>query len=228
MQIHILTLFPQAFPGSLELSIIGKAIKNGLVKIHVYDLKDIATEIDDTPYGGGSGMIMRPEIIHNAIIKHNLQDTYKIYLSPRGHVFNQATAQAMSVMSKDMLILCGRYEGVDQRALDHWQFHELSLGNFILCGGEVAALAILEACIRLIPNVVGNKDSLKHESFENNLLEHNHYTKPEIWTVEDKEYRVPEELLTGHHQQIQAFRKAQSLFLTSEVAMIRNNQSTCD
>lgn len=220
MQIHILTLFPKAFPGSLDLSIIGKAIKNNLVKINVYDLKEIATEIDDTPYGGGSGMVMRPEIIHNAIIKHNLQNTYKIYLSPRGHVFNQATAQAMSVMPKDILILCGRYEGVDQRALDHWQFHELSLGNFVLCGGEVAALAILEACIRLIPDVVGNKESLEHESFENALLEHNQYTKPEIWTVDEHAYSVPEELLTGHHQHIQAFRKAQSLLLTHERNMI--------
>lgn len=220
MQIHILTLFPDAFPGSLSLSIIGKAIRNNLVKIHVYDLKEIATEIDDTPYGGGSGMVMRPEIIHNAIIKHNLQDTYKIYLSPRGHVFNQATAQAMSVMPRDILILCGRYEGVDQRALDHWNFHELSLGNFVLCGGEVAALAILEACIRLIPDVVGNKTSLEHESFENALLEHNQYTKPEIWKVDDLEYRVPEELLTGHHQQIQAYRKAQSLIITHEKDML--------
>lgn len=221
MKIHILTLFPQAFPGSLDISIIGKALARGIVELHVHDLKQFGAILDDTPYGGGSGMVMKPEVVHNAIINLGLENSFKIFLSPRGARFNQAIACALSQMSQDIVILCGRYEGIDQRVLDHWNFHELSIGDFVLCGGEVAALVVLEACIRLLPGVMGNASSGHEESFENGLLEYNQYTKPEIWSVQDREgagvileHRVPEVLTSGNHKEIQAFRRAESLMIT--------------
>lgn len=218
MKLHVLTLFPQAFPGSLNISIIGKALNKGLVDLQIHDLKQFSINgmIDDTPYGGGSGMVIKPEIIHNAIITLNLANSFKIFLSPRGAIFNQAIAQAICQIPYEIVILCGRYEGIDQRVLDYWNFHELSLGGFVLCGGEVAALAIIEACIRLIPGVMGNKASGHDESFENGLLEYNQYTKPEKWSVNDETLGVPEVLLSGNHQEINAFRIAESLTITLE------------
>ncbi len=218
MKIHILTLFPEIFPGSLNISIIAKALARKAAIIHVYDLKAHQEVIDGTPYGGGSGMLIRPEVIHNSIMTNNLVHTFKIYMSPRGPRFNQATASALSKMPQEILILCGRYEGIDQRVIDYWDFHELSLGDFVLCGGEVAALTIIEACIRLVPGVMGNDSSYHEESFENGLLEYNQYTKPAIWRVnENTELAVPSILTTGNHQEIQAYRLAQSLMLTDDL-----------
>ena len=219
MKIHVLTLFPQAFPGSLDISIIGKALSKGIAEIHVHDLKHFGEILDDTPYGGGSGMLMKTEVVHNAINRLKLEHSFKIFLSPRGIRFNQAIACAMTQIPNDIVILCGRYEGIDQRVLDHWNFHELSLGDFILCGGEVAALTILEACIRLLPGVMGNATSGHEESFENGLLEYNQYTKPAIWHAYDnngelKEYKVPEVLTNGNHKEISAHRLAESLLMT--------------
>lgn len=212
MRVHILTLFPQAFPGTLGISLIGKAIERGLVELFVYDLKDCVANdmIDDKPFGGSAGMVIKCETINNAIEKHSLQDTYKIFLSPRGYKFSQSIAKAFSMIPKDILILCGRYEGVDQRVLDKWNFHEISLGDFVLCGGEVAALTILEACIRVVPGVVGKNESIENDTFPTNLLEHDQFTKPAIW----ENRAVPDILLSGDHARVDAYRKAQSLILT--------------
>lgn len=212
MRVHILTLFPEAFPGTLGISLIGKALDKGLISIYTYDLKDKIDNdmIDDTPFGGGAGMVIKADTIDQAIIRNSLENTYKVFLSPRGAVLTQSLAQAFTQLPQDLLLLCGRYEGVDQRVLEKWNFHEVSVGDFVLCGGEVAALTVLETCFRLIPGVVGKSESLDNDTFPKNLLEHDQYTKPAVW----QDMEVPSVLLSGNHEAVESYRKAQSMIRT--------------
>ncbi len=208
----ILTLFPEAFPGILGTSLPGKALRDGLWALNAVQIRDFATDkhatVDDTPYGGGAGMVMRADVLDDAI--QGAQATFgaasrKIYLSPRGRVLNQALVKELAA-EKHLLVLCGRYEGIDQRVIDAPReggaLEEISLGDFVLAGGEVAAMAMLEACVRLLPGVLGNAATLGEESFEAGLLEYPHYTKPAEW----QGLGVPEVLTSGNHAKIKQWR----------------------
>lgn len=215
-QAQILTLFPEMFPASAGISLAGKALEDGLWNLHTTDIRAFATDkhktVDDTPYGGGAGMVMRADVIARAVEESEARygkAARRIYLSPRGRVLNQALVEEL-VAAGSVLLLCGRYEGVDQRVLDAENFEEVSLGDFVLSGGEVAALALIEACVRLLPDVMGNAETVAEESFANGLLEYPHYTRPALW----REQEVPEVLLSGHHERIRAWRLAESEKLT--------------
>ena len=213
MKINILTLYPDMFPGTLGYSLAGKAISEGKVELNVVNIRDFATDnyksVDDTPFGGGAGMVMKPEILDAAITA-----TYKTgplyYLSPRGVVFNQNIAKSWATEANEMTFLCGRFEGIDERILEKWQIQEISIGDFVLSGGEPALITMLDAMIRLIPSVMGNAESGNEESFSDNLLEYPQYTKPQVWQGRS----VPEVLLSGHHANIRQWRLEQSKTLT--------------
>lgn len=213
MKINVLTLYPEMFPGFLGYSLAGKALSEGKFSINAVNIRDFATDkyksVDDTPFGGGAGMVMKPEVIDSA-----LNFVYKegpiYYLSPRGEVFNQQTAHSWALKNEEMTFLCGRFEGVDQRILDKWQIKEISVGDFVLSGGEPALLTMLDAVVRLLPAVMGNESSQYEESFENGLLEYPQYTKPQNW----QGLKVPEVLVSGHHANIQKWRLEQSIALT--------------
>lgn len=208
MVIHVLTLFPEVFPGALGCSMISKALQKGLATLKVHDLKQFGQQIDDKPCGGGAGMVMKAQPIDDAIVGLGLERAYKIFPSPRGFVFSQSVAKAMLNVPCELLFLCGRYEGVDQRVLDKWNFHHVSLGNFVLCGGEVAVMAMLEAMIRLIPGCLGNAESLIGESHEQvGQVGYSQYTQPANWQGR----KVPEELLSGDHAKINAYRSVDGL-----------------
>ncbi len=217
-QATILTLFPEAFPGILGLSLPGKALKDGLWRLETVDIRGFASDkhasVDEKPYGGGAGMVMRPDVVDAAIWGAKARfgsPTRKIYLSPRGRVLDQNLVRELAA-EESLLILCGRYEGVDQRVIDAQGLEEISLGDFVLAGGEVAAMALIEACLRLIPGVLGNEATVEEESFERGLLEYPHYTRPAEWQGR----AVPAPLLSGHHANIRAWRQAQSEKLTEE------------
>ena len=216
----ILTLFPEMFPGVLGTSILGSALDKGLWQINTLHLRDFATDkhqkVDDTPYGGGAGMVMKPDVLDAAITHAKLQtpNSRLLYLSPRGKPLTQALAQELSQESS-LILLCGRYEGVDERVLQHHAIEEISIGDYVLVGGEVAAMVLLEATLRLISGVLGEETSTHEESFATHgncagLLEYPHYTKPPSW----KEMDVPPVLLSGHHQQIREWRLNQAKELT--------------
>lgn len=217
----IITLFPEAFPGVLAQSLTGKALQAGLWALETIDLRPFGIgkhqNVDDTPTGGGAGMVMKPDVIAAALDRaahgtpKDRQNWPVIYVSPRGKPFNQAMAQDFS-KARGMTILCGRFEGVDQRVLDHYDIKEVSLGDFVLTGGEIAAQAVIDATVRLLPNVLGNAASTDEESFSAGLLEHPQYTRPNDWQGR----KVPEVLLSGHHGKIAEWRKDQSEELTKE------------
>ena len=214
MKINILTLYPEMFPGCLGYSLAGKALKEKKCELNVVNIRDFATDnyksVDDTPFGGGAGMVMKPEVLDRAIaFVYKTGPIY--YLSPRGVVFNQRKAHEFADY-EEMTFLCGRFEGVDERILEKWQINEISIGDFVLSGGEPALLTLLDAVIRLLPSVMGNKDSSLEESFENGLLEYPQYTKPQNF----ENRLVPEVLLSGHHAKINAWRLAQSEELTQK------------
>ena len=208
-----LTLFPEMFPGALGQSIAGKALKDGLWSVETVQIRDFATDkhrtVDDTPMGGGAGMVMRPDVVDAAIASVAEKPGPLVYLSPRGRSFDQAMARDFA-SEPGVKLLCGRYEGVDQRVLDKHEILEISLGDFVLSGGEPAALTLLDACIRLLPGVMGSADSLDEESFENGLLEYPLYTRPAEWDGR----AVPDVLLSGHHENIRAWRRAQAEAVT--------------
>ena len=212
MKINILTLYPDMFPAFLGYSLAGKALAEGKYTLNIVNIRDFATDkyksVDDTPFGGGAGMVMKPDVLDAAI-----QATYKTgpiyYLSPRGVVFTQKTAHEWAKM-EEMTFLCGRFEGIDERILEKWQIKEVSIGDFILSGGEPALLTMLDAVIRLLPAVMGNTESQFEESFENGLLEYPQYTKPQNWQGRI----VPEVLVSGHHAKIKEWRTEQSIALT--------------
>lgn len=216
-KVTVLTLFPEMFPGPLGHSLIGKALEKNLWHLNVVDIRDFAEDkhqsVDDTAFGGGPGMVMRPDIVDKAI--SSIMEKGKgrlIHLTPRGRVFQQIQAQEMASSNLPLVFLCGRYEGIDQRVLEAWNAEDVSLGDFVLTGGELAAMTILDAVIRLVPGVIGDQASLEEESFSKGLLEYPHYTRPRDW----KGQGVPEVLLSGNHEKIAHWRRQQSEAITRE------------
>ncbi len=219
-----LTLYPEMFPGPLGHSLAGTALEKGIWSLKTLQIRDFATDkhatVDDKPYGGGVGMVLKPDVIDSAIqeAKKMLPNAQLIYTSPRGKPITQELVE--NLKNKDIIILCGRFEGVDQRVLDHHDMLEVSLGDFVLSGGEIAALALMDACIRLLPGVIGRgasgkEEATAHESFTltseyAGLLEYPHYTRPSFW----KEMPVPDVLLSGNHEQIKAWRLEQARNVT--------------
>jgi tRNA (guanine37-N1)-methyltransferase len=224
----IFTLFPELFPGPLAASITGAALEKKLWSIDAINIRDYAFDergtVDDAPYGGGAGMVLKADVIANAIenslsTKHQALSTKIIYLSPRGKVFNQKIARELA-KEKEIAILCGRYEGVDQRVLDEFQIEEISIGDYVLSGGEIAAFPFIDAILRNVEGVLGADESLNEESFGSqknsdfeNLLEYPHYTRPAQW----RGHEVPEILKNGHHKKINEWRKEQAIELTKKV-----------
>lgn len=219
--IKILTIFPEMFPGPLAYSIAGKAAENNLFKLEAINLRNYTTDkhqtVDDKIFGGGTGMLMRPDVIGRAIedLLQKEPDSQLIYFSPRGKQFNQSATKEL-VTHKNIIMLCGRYEGVDQRIFEKYNFIEYSLGDYILSGGEIAALTIIDSCIRLLPGVIGNCEVNKEESFASgeyqNLLEYDQYTRPAIW----ENMKVPEILLSGHHENINKWKKQNAIERTKQ------------
>ncbi|MDD2324666.1 MAG: tRNA (guanosine(37)-N1)-methyltransferase TrmD [Alphaproteobacteria bacterium] len=213
---QVLTLFPEMFPGPLGGSLAGRALEDGLWRLDVANIRDFATDrhktVDDTPYGGGAGMVMKPDVVAAAL--RGMEEKFgraarRVYLSPRGRVLNQELVEEL-VAAPSLLLLCGRYEGLDQRVLEAEELEEVSLGDFVLAGGEVASLALLEACVRLIPSVMGNAETVVEESFTGGLLEYPHYTRPPVWEGR----AVPEVLLSGHHEKVNAWRQEKAQEIT--------------
>lgn len=217
--VNIVTLFPEAFPGTLGLSLTGKALDLGLWQLIPIALRPFGEgkhrNVDDTPAGGGAGMVLRADVLDRALDEAAVganPDRLKwpvIYLSPRGRPFDQAMAHRFAACD-GLTMICGRFEGIDQRVIDHHQIEEVSLGDFVLTGGEIAAQAMLDATVRLLPKVLGNQASTEEESFSDGLLEHPQYTKPAEW----QGLPIPEVLQSGHHGEIAKWRKAQAEELT--------------
>ncbi|WP_435231113.1 tRNA (guanosine(37)-N1)-methyltransferase TrmD [Pseudopelagicola sp. nBUS_20] len=215
---RVITLFPQSFPGILGESLTGKALRDEKWQLETTDLRDFGVgkhrNVDDTPAGGGAGMVLRADVLGQAIDKsmRGTRGTWPlIYLSPRGRRFDQKTAQAWS-KADGVTLLCGRFEGVDQRVLDHYSIEEISLGDFVLTGGEIAAQAMIDAAVRLLPSVLGNAKSIEVESHSNWLLEHPQYTRPSVWHG----HKIPSILMSGHHGEIERWRRNMAEALTEE------------
>ena len=212
----VVTLFPEMFPGSLGQSLAGKALDDGVWSINTVDIRDFATNnkqtVDDAPFGGGVGMVMRADVIDGALFSVNKSNKLPlIYVTPRGKPLTQARVKELAA-SPGVILLCGRYEGIDNRVIDAWAIEEVSLGDFVLSGGEPAALALIDACVRLLPGVIGNKLASVEESFEGGLLEYPHYTRPRDWDGRE----VPEILLSGHHEKVKVWRQTQAEHITRE------------
>ncbi len=210
----ILTIFPEIFPGFLGTSLTGRALKEGIWSIEAINIRDYAFDkhgsVDDTPCGGGAGMIMRPDVLGNAI-EQNHKGGKIVYMSPRGKPLTQQKVHELSKLD-NLMIICGRFEGIDERVLEEYEIEEISIGDYILTGGEQAAMIMLDAVVRLLPNVLGNSASTENESFEQGLLEHPQYTRPIIW----KNRAVPEILLSGHHENVAKWQKEKALQITKE------------
>ena len=213
MKFDILTLFPEMF-SSLEQSIIGRAVENGQISINLINIRDFSTDkhkkVDDTPYGGGAGMVMMPDVVYSAYESLESSDAKVIYMSPKGKNLNQEKVEELSKESH-LIILCGHYEGIDQRVLDKIVDEEISIGDYVLTGGEIPAMVLIDSVSRYVKGVL-KEDSIKEESFSNGLLEYPQYTRPEIFQGE----RVPEVLLSGNHQEIDKWRKEKSLEITKK------------
>ena len=215
---NILTLYPDIYPGYLGYSLLGKALEKKIWELNIYNLRDFGEgkhkAVDDKPFGGGAGMIIKPDILGDAIaetlIKNHDQQKL-VYLSPKGKPFKQVDAEKFS-QSNGVSILCGHFEGIDQRVIDIYEVEEISMGDYVLTGGEVASFAFLDAIIRLLPGVLGNEISIKDESFSDNLLEYPQYTKPQ----EYKNIKVPDVLLSGNHEEIEKWRKEKSIEITKK------------
>ncbi len=241
LTITVVTLFPELFPGPLGASLTGKALKDGRWKLNTIDIRDYGQgkhrQVDDTPYGGGAGMVLRPDVVAGALTAafEATPDATLIHFSPRGEKITQPLLAALAAgervraaenkdterrtgeraVSGGIILLCGRFEAIDERVLEHYQPLELSLGDFVMTGGELAAMALMDGVIRLLDGVIGDAESLGQESFGMSedyacLLEYPHYTKPPIWEGKN----VPEPLLSGHHAQIEAWRKQQAETVT--------------
>ena len=212
-QADVLTLFPEMFPGPLGASLAGKALAAGLWALEVLDIRDFARDkhrsVDDQPFGGGAGMVMRPDVIDAALSAVEARSGPVLYLSPRGPLLDQGRVRDLA-SGPGVVLLCGRYEGIDQRVLDARAVEEVSVGDYLLSGGEPAALVLLDAVVRLLPGVMGNELSQEEESHEEGLLEYPHYTRPALW----RDTAVPEVLTSGHHEKIRLWRKQQSEALT--------------
>lgn len=221
---RVLTLFPDMFPGSLGQSLAGKALKNGIWALETVDIREFARDkhrsVDDAPFGGGSGLILRPDVLSDAIenaVSRPLPDggdaqtEPRIYLSPRGQPLTQSRVRELA-KARCVTLVCGRYEGVDERALDATGVEEVSIGDYVLSGGEPAALVLIDAVVRLLPGVVGDPSTFEEESFEGGLLEYPQYTRPREWRGRE----VPKALLSGHHDRIKAWRRSESERITKE------------
>lgn len=210
-----ITLFPEAFPGTLGLSLIGKALRDGLWSLETIQLRDFGIgahkSVDDTPAGGGAGMVLRADVAAAAIASIARADRPLIYLSPRGKPLTQAMVQDWAE-GPGVILFCGRFEALDERVIEARGMQEVAVGDAVLAGGEAAALVLLEACVRLLPGVLGNETSLAEESFSAGLLEHPHYTRPREW--EGK--AIPDVLLSGDHARIEAWREAERKRVTAE------------
>jgi len=211
----VFTLYPDYFPGPLNKGLYGKAMEKKIWGLKTVDIREYALDkhktVDDTPYGGGSGMLLKPDVIAKSIDANTKNGEKIYYLSPRGKVFNQNIAKEIS-KENNVNIICGHFEGIDQRVLDNRKIEEISIGDFILSGGETASYVFLDSILRLIPGVIGNEDSKNEESFENGLLEYPQYTKPQIW----EEKSVPNVLLSGDHAKIKDWRLTQSKAITRD------------
>ena len=217
---NILTLFPEVF-AALDFSICKRAIEKGILQLNITNIRDFATDnyktVDDAPYGGGAGQVIKPDVLGRAIESVYNKDKPKgsiIYLSPRGKVFNQKTAETLS-SEEETTFICGHYEGIDERVIEYYNIKEISIGDFVLSGGEYALLPIIDSITRLLPSVLGSSESLEEESFSsslNGLLEYPHYTRPEIWN----NMSVPEILKSGHHKNIKEWRIQKSIEITQK------------
>ena len=215
LDVRVLTLFPDMFPGTLGASIPGNAMEKGLWNLECVNIRDFATDkhktVDDLPFGGGPGMVMKPDVIDMAIEHGKAKSGKVVYLSPRGKTFDQYMAKDFA-QADGLTLLCGRYEGIDQRVIDKWDMIEVSVGDFVLSGGEPAVQVMLDAIIRLLPGALGDATSLDDESFEDGLLEYSQYTRPQNW----QDRKVPDVLLSGHHANIEAWRLEERKRITKE------------
>jgi len=213
-QATVLTIFPEMLPGPLVCSLAGRALKCNLWALDTVDIRDFATDkhrsVDDAPFGGGPGMVLRPDVLDRAIAGAGGVGPL-INLSPRGRPLDQARVRALAA-GPGVRLICSRFEGVDERVLEEHQVEEISLGDFVLSGGEPAAIALLDACVRLLPGVVGAAETLDEESFAEGLLEYPHYTRPQVWHGRT----VPDTLVSGDHGRVRAWRRAQAELLTRQ------------
>ena len=215
LQAQIFTLYPELFPGPLNKGLYGKALLNNIWNLKIVNIRDYSSDkhktVDDTPFGGGSGMLIKPDVLANSL-DQNVKPNEKIYyLTPKGKLFSQKLAKKLS-KEKTINLICGHFEGVDQRVIDTRNIEELSIGDYVLSGGETAALVVLDSILRLIPGVLGNDQSISEESFENGLLEYPQYTKPQIWEKKN----VPDVLLSGDHAKIKDWRLSESEAITRD------------
>ena len=212
-QAKVFTLYPEFFPGPLSKGLYGKALSKKLWNLNIVNIRDAAQDkhktVDDTPYGGGSGMLLKADVLAKSLDQNIIEGERVIYLSPKGKKFDQSYAQELS-NEKSVSFICGHFEGVDERVLSTRNIEELSIGDYILSGGETAAFVVIDSILRLLPGVLGNENSRVDESFENGLLEYPQYTKPQIW----EEKAVPEVLLSGDHSKIKDWRLSQSEAIT--------------
>ena len=214
---RVLTIFPDMFPGSLGVSLVGTALENGLWELDCVDIRDFGLTkhrtVDDTPAGGGAGMVMRADVLAAAIdhAREDMPDVPLIYLSPRGRPLTQARVRELSA-GPGAILLAGRFEGVDQRVIEARGLEDISIGDYVLSGGELAAMVLIDACVRLLPGVLGAEASLSEESFESGLLEYPQYTRPRDWEGRP----IPDILLSGDHKRIVAWRRAEAERLTRE------------
>ncbi|MCC0783339.1 tRNA (guanosine(37)-N1)-methyltransferase TrmD [Clostridioides sp. ES-S-0108-01] len=219
MRFHIMTLFPEIFNSYMDESIMKRAVEKGIIEVHIYNIRDFSNnkhkKVDDYPFGGGAGMVMTPQPIYDTythiITTHNIDNPSVIYLTPKGKVYNQSIVKQMSV-KEDIILLCGHYEGIDERIIDLIVTDEISIGDYVLTGGELPALIMIDSISRLIPGVLNQEESFEEESFENNLLEYPHYTRPRDF----EGLKVPEVLLSGNHKKIDEWRREESIRITKE------------
>ena len=224
LEIKILTAYPEIFPGTLGFSILGKALEEKKWSLDIVNLHDFGIDerknIDDEPFGGGPGMVIRADVVENALLSIDYPKDLKrqlIYLTPSGKPLKQSNLLEF-IEFNQLIILCGRFEGVDERAIKILNFMELSIGDYVLVGGEIASQVLVEGCIRLLPGVLGQPESLLEESFSSNLLEYPQYTRPQVWKdAQNNDHDVPEILLSGHHEKIREWRKDKSIKKTQLV-----------
>ena len=212
-QAQVFTLYPEVFPGPLSKGLYGKALSKKLWNLNIVNIRDAAEDkhktVDDTPYGGGSGMLLKPDVLAKSLDQNEIKGGRIIYLSPRGKKFDQNYARELSD-EKSISLICGHFEGVDERVLATRNIEEISIGDYVLSGGETAAFVVIDSVLRLLPGILGNENSKVDESFENGLLEYPQYTNPQIW----EEKAVPEVLLSGDHSKIKDWRLSQSEAIT--------------
>ena len=213
-KVSILTLFPEIFPGPLGVSLLGNALQNKLWELNLINIRDFAKDrhksVDDTPYGGGAGMVMKPDVIEMALNSISDFPGQRVCLTPRGKRLSQQKVKKLS-LEDGLVLLCGRYEGIDQRVIDYYNFDEISIGDYVVAGGESAAIVLLESVLRLLPNVLGGNETLKEESFsDTSLIEYPQYTKPKEWNG----INVPEVLISGDHEKIKNWRNKERVKIT--------------